>query len=106
MNVVRQPLYTRLMGGQASKLQEELDRTQALLNAEQTRSAGLAADNARSSQLLRAQELKLVQREAELAAASQECEQRLDAKRRQRKRREGDAARAEGGDDHRVSRRI
>jgi len=64
------------MGGAHSQLEE----TKKLLQQEQARSSQLAAELAQKTSTVHKQAKELVQRDADLAAAANECEQRLDAK--------------------------
>mmetsp|Transcript_8790 Transcript_8790/g.14742 ORF Transcript_8790/g.14742 Transcript_8790/m.14742 type:complete len:313 (+) Transcript_8790:33-971(+) len=68
------------MGGQTSKLQDELERTNKELAAARVMSTELQQANQELHEQVRAQQGKLQQRESELATAARDCAQRLDAK--------------------------
>lgn len=70
----------KVMGGQASKLREDLEATQRDLSFERTRAKGLQSDADVLRQEVAAQESQLLQRERELADAARECVRRLDLK--------------------------
>lgn len=72
------------MGGQASKLREDLESTQRQLTEEKTRADGLQAGIAELRGQLSAKEGTLLQRERELATSARECARRLDAKEEER----------------------
>lgn len=68
------------MGGQASKLREDLEATQRVLEAEKTRASLLQADVLGLRQELAEQGSKLEQRERELVDSASQCAHRLDEK--------------------------
>jgi hypothetical protein len=68
------------MGGQASKLREDLAATQRVLEAEKSRASDLQADVLSLRHQMAEQGSRLEQRERELADAASQCAQRLDEK--------------------------